>query len=62
MKFKIDENLPVEAAPIIRQAGHDATTMLDQRMSGISDPDGTSRPSLLRVDIFTIVKGIATQP
>ncbi len=39
MKFKIDENLPVEAAPIIRQAGHDATTILDQRMSGIPDSE-----------------------
>lgn len=39
MKFKIDENLPIEAAPIIRQAGHDAMTLLDQDMRGFSDPE-----------------------
>ena len=39
MKFKIDENLPVEAAPIIRQAGHDATTLLDQGMRGVPDSE-----------------------
>jgi len=39
MKFKIDENLPVEAAPIIRQAGNDATTLLDQGMRGVPDSE-----------------------
>ena len=27
MRFKIDENLPIEAAQLLRSAGHDATTV-----------------------------------
>lgn len=37
MKFKLDENLPVEAATLLREAGHDALTVLDQRMGGQAD-------------------------
>jgi predicted nuclease of predicted toxin-antitoxin system len=37
MKFKVDENLPVEAADAIRLAGHEALTVLDQAMGGVSD-------------------------
>ena len=39
MRFKLDENLPVEAAELLREAGHDATTILEQNMGGESDPD-----------------------
>lgn len=35
--FKIDENLPAEVAAILREAGHDAVTVLEQAMGG--DPD-----------------------
>lgn len=38
MQFKIDENLPVEAAGILRRAGYDALTVFDQRLSGENDP------------------------
>jgi len=37
VKFKIDENLPVEAAGLLRGAGHDALTVHDQDIKGISD-------------------------
>ncbi len=37
MKFKIDENLPVEASEVLRKADHDALTVHDQHMSGHSD-------------------------
>lgn len=37
MRFKLDENLPAEAARLLRDAGHDAATVLDQEMSGESD-------------------------
>jgi len=37
MKFKLDENLPVEASTLLREAGHDALTVLDQNMGG--EPD-----------------------
>lgn len=39
MRFKLDENLPAEAAGLLRKAGHDATTVLEQDMGGESDPD-----------------------
>jgi predicted nuclease of predicted toxin-antitoxin system len=37
MRFKIDENLPVEAADLLRAAGHDALTVLDQNLGGDDD-------------------------
>jgi predicted nuclease of predicted toxin-antitoxin system len=37
MRFKIDENLPVEVAESLRQAGHDAATVLDQQYGGSAD-------------------------
>ncbi len=39
MKFKVDENLPVEAAERLREAGHDVMTVLDQAMGGAPDSD-----------------------
>lgn len=37
MKFKTDENMPVEAAEDLRQAGHDALTVADQQLAGQPD-------------------------
>jgi len=37
LKFKIDENLPVEAAELLAGAGHDALTVRQQRMAGQPD-------------------------
>jgi predicted nuclease of predicted toxin-antitoxin system len=34
MKFKIDENLPAGSARLLREAGHDATTLLEQGHRG----------------------------
>ena len=39
MKFKIDENLPVELAELLASAGHDALTVLSQGLGG--RPDST---------------------
>lgn len=39
MEFKVDENLPVEVADLLRQVGHDAVTVLEQHLGGSSDPD-----------------------
>lgn len=39
MKFKIDENLPVELAELLRAAGHDAATVHEERLAGRSDVD-----------------------
>ena len=38
MKFKVDENMPREAVDILHDAGHDATTVHDQGLSGAQDP------------------------
>jgi predicted nuclease of predicted toxin-antitoxin system len=38
VKFKIDENLPVELADILQEAGYDAMTVNHQKLSGEKDP------------------------
>lgn len=35
--FKLDENLPAEAAELLQAAGHDALTVLDQALGGHPD-------------------------
>jgi len=42
MQFKIDENLPTDAAELLRDAGHDALTIHDQQMVGEPDPQVAS--------------------
>ncbi|MEM1126744.1 MAG: DUF5615 family PIN-like protein [Bacteroidota bacterium] len=37
MKFKLDENVPAEAALLLRRAGHDAMTVLEQNLGGTED-------------------------
>ena len=37
MKFKVDENLPIEAAELLRQAGYEATTVHEEKLSGSTD-------------------------
>jgi predicted nuclease of predicted toxin-antitoxin system len=37
MKFKTDENMPIEAADDLRQAGYDALTVIDQKLAGQPD-------------------------
>lgn len=39
MKFKIDENLPVDVAESLRDAGYDAATVWDERLNGASDAE-----------------------
>lgn len=39
MDFKIDENLPVETADLLRQVGYDAITVVEQHLEGASDSD-----------------------
>ncbi len=42
MRFKFDENLPADAARILREAGNDVVTVLEQGMKGTSDDSLTS--------------------
>jgi predicted nuclease of predicted toxin-antitoxin system len=37
MKSKVDENMPVEAADDLRQAGYDCVTVADQNLAGQPD-------------------------
>ena len=37
MQFKIDENLPMEFAAMLRTAGHDTVSVLDQGLGGAGD-------------------------
>ena len=37
MRFKVDENLPVEIAELIRHRGHDALTATQQQLGGRPD-------------------------
>jgi predicted nuclease of predicted toxin-antitoxin system len=37
MKFKIDENVPVEAAELLRQSGYDVLTVIEQELGGETD-------------------------
>ena len=43
MKFKTDENLPIEAATALLDAGFDAETILDEHLSGADDHIVASR-------------------
>ena len=39
MKFKVDENLPIEVAALLVEADHDAVTVTDQGVGGIPDSE-----------------------
>lgn len=39
MKFKIDQNIPEEAAELLRSAGHDAMTTREQGLTRASDSE-----------------------
>ena len=39
MRFKLDENLPVDLAALFREAGHDAVTVGDQKLGGTTDSE-----------------------
>lgn len=37
MRFKIDENLPIDVAELLRHEGHNAITVVDQDLGGEAD-------------------------
>lgn len=39
MEFKVDENLPVEVVEMLRAAGYDAVSVVEQRLSGAEDSE-----------------------
>jgi predicted nuclease of predicted toxin-antitoxin system len=38
LRFKLDENIPRDAATRLREEGHDVTTVLDEGLGGEADP------------------------
>jgi predicted nuclease of predicted toxin-antitoxin system len=59
MRFKVDENLPAEVAAALRDAGHDAPTVLDQEAGGMPD---TSLAALVKQEaraLLTLDQGFA---
>ena len=54
MKFKIDENLPVEAADLLRGAGHEADTVGEEGLTGEEDETLSERVRLEDRAIVTL--------
>ena len=59
MRFKLDENLPVELVTDLRDLGHDADTVADEGLRGAADPAVVDAASAADRILFTLDKGIA---
>jgi len=54
MRFKIDENLPLECAHVFRAFGHDATTVLEEGIGGGADQELLSVCSMEKRALVTL--------
>ncbi len=59
MKFKIDENLPAELASDLSYSGHEAETVVDEGLTGASDPTLLAKVQNEGRVLFTMDKGVA---
>ena len=59
MKFKLDENLPVELLADLRAAGHEAHTVPEEGLAGSPDPAVIERVRIDGMVSLTMDKGIA---
>ena len=59
MKFKLDENLPVELVVDLRELGHDADTVADEGLCGAADPEVVDAALSAERILITLDKGIA---
>ena len=59
MKFKLDENLPVELAAELGAMGHDTDTVAGEGLRGASDPAVVEAASNADRILLTLDKGIA---
>jgi len=59
VRFKLDENLPVELAAELRAMGHDTDTVADERLCGEPDPAVVEAASIADRILLTLDKGIA---
>ena len=65
MQFKTDENIPSEAADLLREAGYDVATVLDQALGGRPDPeiaDACQREGRVLLTLDTDFSDIRTYP
>ena len=65
MQFKIDENLPIEIAAELIDAGYDAMTVNDQQLQGVRDPvliDRCSKEHRVLVTLDTDFSDIRAYP
>ena len=54
MKFKLDENIGRRGVELLRAAGHDVMTILDQNMQGASDRDRFAACAIERRALITL--------
>ena len=59
MDFKLDENLPVEVARLFAEAGHSASTALEQGLGGASDQTIAERCAADGLVLVTLDLGFA---
>jgi predicted nuclease of predicted toxin-antitoxin system len=59
VKFKIDENLPVGLVADLHLAGHDADTVLDEKLAGATDLIVVAAALREGRILLTLDKGIA---
>lgn len=59
MRFKPDENLPVDLAAELRALGHDADTVADEGLCGEADAAVVEAASIADRILLTLDKGIA---
>ena len=60
MKFKIDENLPIEIIDEIRSLGHEADSIIDEGLKGFADTEILAAAKTSRRILLTMDKGIAS--
>jgi predicted nuclease of predicted toxin-antitoxin system len=59
VNFKLDENLPIELATDLRELGHDADTVMDEKLCGATDPVVVQAARATGRVLLTLDKGIA---
>jgi predicted nuclease of predicted toxin-antitoxin system len=59
VRFKLDENLPVELAAELRAMGHDADTVADEGLCGKADPAVVEAATIADRILLTLDNGIA---